>query len=42
MEADISQDGDTGASVLANEFGQETFEFSQTSLKPVARIETTD
>lgn len=36
MEADRSQDGDIGTSVLADGFGQETFEFSQTILKPVA------
>lgn len=36
MEADRSQNGDIGASVLADGFGQETSELSHTSLKPVA------
>lgn len=36
MEADRSQDGDIGASIPANGFGQEKFKCSQTSLKPVA------
>lgn len=42
MEADRSQDGDIGASVFADGFGQETSEFNQTSLKPLLAIETTD
>lgn len=36
MEADRCQDSDIGASIHANEFGQEKFEFGQTSLRPVA------
>lgn len=36
IEADRCQDSDIGASIHANEFGQEKFEFGQTSLRPVA------
>lgn len=36
MDAERCQDGDIGASIHANGFGQEKCEFGQTSLRPVA------